>query len=125
MNPLNKILLGAGVAVVVTIIATFVWLSLANAHLRAQLAEAVANGTACHFANNDFAARITEQNRAVATLQSESSAREKSAQVAMRAAEKTAQGYLLAAVKIRKTTVRGDNCRAAEDIVNAYIGSAQ
>ena len=125
MNLLNKILLGAGFFAAAAIVGAFVWLSLANAHLKIQLAEAVANGTACQFANNDFVARVAEQNRAVVVLQAKSAAREKSAQEEMHAAQKTAQGYLVAAEKIRKMKVRGDKCRAAEDIVNAYIGGTR
>ena len=120
MNPVNKILLGIGAAVVFVIVVAFICLSLANAHLKTQLAEALANGTACHLVNDDFAVRAAEQNRAVAALQTESAAREKKAKAAVSAAQKAADGYLRAAEKIRATKKTGDACVAAMRALNDY-----
>jgi hypothetical protein len=125
MNPVNKILFGLGAAVVLIITVAFVWLSLANAYLKTELAESQANDTACHLANDEFAAKAAAQNRAVAQLRDESLAHEKRAQEAVREAQKSAQVFLKAADKLRKTNMHGDACKTSEALLDDYIGGGK
>jgi hypothetical protein len=122
MNPINKILSGVGAAIILIIAVTFIWLSLANAHLKTMLAEAQANGTACHIANDDFAAKIAQQNKAVEQLKADSAVREKRAIAAADAVQKRARKYFIAADRLRKARPKGNDCQAADAVLNAYIG---
>jgi hypothetical protein len=123
MTPLNKVFLGIGAALVAIVAITIVWLSLANAHLKTQLAQAQANATACHIANDEFAARALRQNAAVQALRDDAAAREKQAQSLSAEAEKTARRFALAADKLKKATPQGDACRAADALFNQYVVS--
>ncbi len=123
MNPLNKILLGIGAFVALVIIVAFVWLSLANAHLKTQLAQSQSLGTACIIANRDFASKTTQQNKAVVALQKAGLAREKKAQRAAFEAQRTVRAYTLAADKLRKLKITGDQCVAAQNLFQDYLGA--
>ncbi|MDR3425306.1 MAG: hypothetical protein P4M13_09610 [Alphaproteobacteria bacterium] len=125
MNPVNKILLGVGAVVALALTVVFVWLSLTNAHLKTALAEANASGTACHLANDDFVAKIAQQNKAVEQLKAESALREKRAEAAAEAAQEVARTYFVAADTLRKAKPRGDRCKAADAVLNAYIGGGK
>ncbi|MGB9154220.1 MAG: hypothetical protein WCD70_14160 [Alphaproteobacteria bacterium] len=125
MNPANKILLGLGAVIALILAVIFIWLSIANAHLKTQLAQAQANNTACHLANDEFVTQVARQNKAVETLKTAGVAREKHVQEAAYETQKTVRVYFLAAEKLRRTKMRGDACHAAENIFNAYLGNAK
>jgi len=125
MNPVNKILLGVGAALAALIAVAFMWLSLANAHLKTALAQAQANGTACHLANDAFTATVARQNKAVEQMKDENAVREKRAQAAAYEAQKAVRAYSLAAEKLRKIKPRGDACRSTEAIMNLYLKDKQ
>jgi hypothetical protein len=124
MNLVNKILLGVGAALALVIVITFIWLSLANAHLKAQLAETQANSTACHLANGEFIAKVAQQNKAVEQLRIAGAAQTKRAQEAVIFAQKIARIYLRAAEKLRKAKPHGDACQATDTIINTYLNGA-
>ena len=124
MNPLNKILLGVGAAFALVIIVAFVWLSLANAHLKTQLAQMQANDTACHMANDDFAVKQALQNKAVRRLQAASIARERRAQAAAYQAQKTLRAAYLAAEQLRvRKLPQGDDCKIAAGLLDQFIAA--
>lgn len=125
MTPINKILFGIGAAIVLIIAVTIIWLSLANAHLKTQLAQAQANGTACHLANDEFSATVAKQNKAVERLRSNGVALEKQAKASALAARKTADAYLASADKLRKLKPRGDACKAVENLFDRYLEGRQ
>jgi hypothetical protein len=125
MSPVNKILLGAVAAVALAIVVAFVWLSLANAHLKTQLAEERTRGTACLMANDAFTARIAEQNKAVELMKTASAAREKKAHEAANEAQEKARLFFVAADKLRKMKMDGGGCKAADAILNAYLGGGK
>ncbi|MDR3450728.1 MAG: hypothetical protein P4M15_13465 [Alphaproteobacteria bacterium] len=121
MDPINKILLGVGAAIVAVIAFAFLWLAIANAHLKAQLAGAQANMTACHIANDDFAATALRQNQAIGALKTRADAQMKQARIEEAAAQKIMRKYYLAAEKIGAAQPHGDACRAAGDLIDTYI----
>ncbi len=125
MNPVNKILLGIGAVVALVIAGVIIWLTLANAHLKTQLAQSQGEATACHMANAEFAAKAAEQNRAVAALAAESAAREKNAKDAAQTAQKTAQGFLADANRLSAKQSSGDDCKAADGLFNGYLGGVK
>ena len=125
MNPVNKILLGIGAAAGLIIAVVIVWLSLANAHLKTELAQTEANNTACHLANDEFVTQVAIQNKAVDLLKTQSLAREKRAQAAARQTEKEAHSYFLLAAEMAKNKKQGDACHAAQALFDRYWASAK
>jgi hypothetical protein len=122
MNLLDRILLGIGAGLALVIAIVIIWLSFANAHLRAELAEAHAADTACQMANDDFRSKTEQQNQAIALLNTESAARERRAAEAEQAAQKTVERYQSDAAKLAKLKSSGDDCKAAAALLDRYIG---
>ncbi len=120
MTLLSKILLGAASAVLLILISTVGVFWVANARLRADLAEARSAESLCRVANLDFADKVAAQNRAVDAIRSESKAEILKAQMAQAAAEKVAAAHGAAAQKLLARQDKG--CAAAEAAVNAYVG---
>jgi hypothetical protein len=125
MSLIDKIILGIGAALALAVMICVLWLIVANAHLKTQLAQAQANDTACHLANDEFTAQIARQNQAVEKLRIASEAREKRAQEAALDAQKTARGYLAAAAKLAKAGAGGDACRSANKLLDSYLGATR
>jgi sensor histidine kinase regulating citrate/malate metabolism len=123
MNPFNKIFLGMGALIALAVAVVFIWLSLANAHLKVDLAQEQENDTACRLANDQFVTQVAQQNKAVERLKTESIAREKHAQALAEQAQKNARASFLVAEKLRKTKEHGDACRSSETIFNQYLGA--
>jgi len=117
MDIINKIALGGVTALGVLIIG----LLLSNAHLKTQLAESRAEYIACRMANDLFVAQVAKQNKAVDQLKADNARREKRAQQAASEAQEKARLFYVAAEKIRKTQTRGDACKAADSLFNAYL----
>jgi len=110
MSVINKIALGGAALVVLTV----GWLFVANARLRAEVAEARANIIACRMANDDFSAVVAKQNKAVEQIKADSENR-------IRRTKENAQKYLVAAEKIKKTKMHGEACQAADALFNLYL----
>lgn len=125
MNPLNKILLGLGAGVALIIAAVIVWLSLANAHLQAALAEAHANNTACQMANDEFRLKAQQQNKAIEALKAEADERTARAAKAVREAQKTAAFYQADAARLARQKASGEDCQAAAALFDRYNAEAQ
>lgn len=125
MNPLTKILPGLGAAVALVIVVVIIWLMLANAHLRAALAEAQAHDTACHLANDEFAQKTAAQNQAVEELHKESAANEVRARVALAAAQKSVAAFRKNAALLSQQKASGDDCKAASDLLDHYIAGVR
>jgi hypothetical protein len=121
MNLIDKILFGAGAIVALVIAVIIVWLCLANAHLRADLAEARVNTTACRLANGDFRQQALRQDAAIAALRLEGAARAKRAAAASAVAEKTAAGFQADASRLAGQKAGGEDCRAATALLDHYI----
>lgn len=117
MNLLDNILLGIALAAALTIL----WLGLANAHLRADLAEARGGMTACQMANDEFRQKTEQQNRTVLALQSQTEALRHKAASAAQALEKTAAGYEDAAQKLAREKAEGDDCRATSALIDRVV----
>lgn len=121
MNPIHKIALAAGSAVALSVGIALVWLTLANAHLKTELAKAQALNVACRMANEEFASRIARQNKAIQYMRDEGERRKEKADAEIQKAHKAAQAFYGAAEKLRKAKVGGDPCQAADAMLSAYI----
>ncbi|MDE1901536.1 MAG: hypothetical protein KGI37_07830 [Alphaproteobacteria bacterium] len=122
MNPITKIAVGIGAVLAIIIVGVFIWLFVANANLKAQLAQSQSDATACHMANQDFADKAAVQNKAIAALQAAADARARRAAAADKAAQKQAQGLMKRAAHIAAAKSGPDACAAANNLMNAYIG---
>jgi hypothetical protein len=122
MTLTNKILLGLFTGVGLVIIVAFFWLSLANAHLKTQLAHEQAKNAAYVLANDAFSSQVEAQNKALEALKADGALREKRAQEAADAAQEKARIFFIAAENLRKMKARGDACKAADALFTAYLG---
>lgn len=121
MNPVSKILLGIGAVVALAVAIIIVWLSLANAHLRAELAETRVNVTACEIANDDFRQKTEKQNQTITQMKTDGAERERAGRIAVQNARKSAAGFQSDAGRIAKQKSSGDDCKAAAALLNDYI----
>lgn len=117
MFPLNKLYLAVAAAVVLLL--GGLW--LANARLRADLAEARADVAVYRVANNSFAGKIAEQNAAVERLRADYARRLAQTEAARVAAR--AQGEVhraKAQALLSREAGHDDPCRAVETLFNDY-----
>lgn len=121
MNPLDKIFIGIGAGILLIVTVVIIWLSIANAHLRAELADANANGTACHIVNDEFQQKADQQNQAITILQNDSALRARRAAEAEQAAAKTAALYQKDVARLTRKKSSGDQCAATADLLKRYI----
>ncbi|MDE1901653.1 MAG: hypothetical protein KGI37_08430 [Alphaproteobacteria bacterium] len=121
MNPVGKMMMGIGLAIAFVIVVAAVYLYLANAHLHALLADARADGTACHAANDDFAAAVARQNDAVAKIERTAQLREEAARNQIAAAREEARADEKAADAMMKRQTTTDRCKAADALLDDYI----
>ena len=121
MNPLDKIFIGLGAGILLLITIVIIWLNIANAHLRAELAVANANGTTCHLANDEFQQKVEQQNQAIAVLQNDSALRARHAAEAEQAAAKMAALYQKDAARLTRQKSSGNACAATAALLNSYI----
>lgn len=117
MNPINKILLGAGAGAVLAIAGVIMWLSLANAHLRVELAEAQKSISTYEVVNDEFRQKTELQNRAVEMLKSENLAQKRLAA----SSKQQAKIFRAKAAKILVSKPGGDDCTAASELFDRYI----
>lgn len=121
MNLIDKILLGVGSAIGVIIVAIILWLSFANAHLRAELSSAQADAATCRMANDAFRQQVLEQNAAIDALKTEQNARIARAAEAEKQASHTAVLYQADAKRLAQSRAKGDPCKAANDLIDHYF----
>jgi hypothetical protein len=124
MTLVNRILFGLRAFFALVVIVAFIWQSLANAYLKAQLAQSQANGTACHLANDEFASAVAEQNKAVEELKQSSLAHERRAQAEAENAQKSARAYFKIAKQLRKAASGKEVCSSADQLLNSYLKAA-
>lgn len=117
MFPLNKLYLAVAAAVVLLL--GGLW--LANARLRADLAEARADIALYRVANNAFAGKIAEQNAAVEQLRADYARRMAQAEAARAAARARGEAHRAKAqALLAREAGREDVCRAVETLFNDY-----
>jgi hypothetical protein len=121
MNLLDKIFLGVGAGIALTVAIAIVWLSLANAHLRVSLAEAQENAAACQLANDDFREQAGKQDRAMAVLKAEDEARTRRVQQAEQTAQKSAAKDRADTDRLERQKSSGDDCKSAAALLDRYI----
>jgi len=121
MNPLTKILIGAGAVLAAGVMIIIAWLAITNMHVRTELAEAQANDTACILANDAFEQKTAAQNKAITALQIESAARARRADLAEKAAAQTVAAYQADAAKLAQQKPGNDACKAADALLSHYI----
>lgn len=113
-----RILAGLALALVVA----FAWLLIANADLRAELATARAGNEALRLANDQFTTAAARQNKAVAHWQALAAAHTKNITAAWKAAAKIAARYEAQAEALQEKKIAGDDCRAAQQLMDFYRG---
>ena len=121
MNPLNKILLGCGAAIALIIAIIIVWLSLANAHLKTQLAISESKNNVCAMANDDFRAAVERQNQALQQLSYDKEAQAARAAAAEQQAQNSIRIYQQDVARLKRRTSSGDDCKSASDLLDYYI----
>ena len=114
---------GALAALVVVVVSVIAWLAVARANLKAELAQARADYAMCQSANADWAAHAAATNAAIRKLQDETQARQVRAGKALNKAAKYAEKHADAARAILTAPVRGDDCKAAQNLVRHYLRS--
>ncbi|MDD3371116.1 MAG: hypothetical protein PHE27_04740 [Alphaproteobacteria bacterium] len=117
----NKVALTSAGGLALLGLAAFARISIANAGLKADLAEAQARSHACLLANAEFETRIEKQNAAVEKMKALGEARGRRAAEAARTAKDEVQKYLAAAETLRAAKVGGDACAAAAALFDAYL----
>jgi hypothetical protein len=115
MGTVNSVLIGIGAAIAIIIIAIIVWLSISNAHLKAELATAQSGLAGCQYANDDFKSKAVQQNAVLGALQDKLKAVAVAANQSARVAD--ASATKLEAAK----APAGDDCKAATGLMDAYL----
>ncbi len=121
MNPIHKVMLGAGGAAILALSLALIGLLLSTARLKTKLAEAQTYSVACRMANDDFSVKAARQNKAIEEIKAETIKHRENAQTEAKKAHETAQVFYAAADKLRRTKVKGDVCKAADELLNAYL----
>lgn len=121
MNPVNKILLGVGAGIVLVVAFVTMWLTLANAHLKVQLAEARADMGTCESANDDFRQKTEMQNRIIGEWKNQDQARQKQMEILKHAAQKKSANLDQNATKLSYAKPSGDDCKAVEALMNQFL----
>lgn len=120
---LNMILFAIGAALALIIVAVILWLSVANAHLKSEVAIVQNARAACLFANDGMRQKIQRQNKAIADWQNAQTARAAKAAQALKQAQSNAAFWMRQADDWLKTRMTGDDCVTAHKIVQDYLAS--
>ena len=112
-----KILLGVALALT----ALFTVLFVMNADLRADLAAANSGNTALRLANDEFAEEAQKQMRASEKLRIAAALRAKRALIAQKTAAGMIARYKAEEAQLKKIRPHGDDCAAAEKLIDDYI----
>ncbi|MDE2099141.1 MAG: hypothetical protein KGL39_17940 [Patescibacteria group bacterium] len=121
MGTLDKVLFGILGTIIGVMTIAIIWLIISKDGLKAELAQAQINVTACQLTNSEFAQKAQEQNKAIASLKQEELTRQQQAAKALAEAQKTASQYLKDAKAISMRKQSGDACMAANSLFNTYL----
>ena len=121
MNPLNKILLGLGGSVTLVIAVVIVWLCIANAHLRVELADLRRTTMACEMTNDEFRQTTVQQNHAIQTLQAASEAQHANAIIAEKNAQRAVVMLRNHIKDLQNQKSSTNDCTSANALLNHYI----
>ena len=105
----------AGVALFLIVL--FAWLLIANANLRADLAEARASNTALHLANDAFKDSAERQAKNWAAMQADAAQRYAAAQ---KTADRIIARYKKDAAQLKALRPQGGDCAAAAKLIDSY-----
>ncbi|MCO7557649.1 hypothetical protein [Metapseudomonas otitidis] len=95
---------------------------LAAQHYRPLLDEAQDRAVRCQQARQDLESAVGEQNARLAQLRSEAEQRQQAAAQALREAHQAAAGDYAAAQRLQQERIGGDQCAAAEAVINRELG---
>ncbi|MCP8465945.1 hypothetical protein NK553_18495 [Pseudomonas sp. ZM23] len=95
---------------------------LAAGHYRPQLDAASDARTQCLAARNNLEALVGDQNAAIAQLANQAEQRQAKAAQAVAAAQQQADRHYAAAQRLQQERVGGDQCAAAEAIIDQELG---
>ena len=112
---------GALAALVLAVMSVIGWLAVARANLKAELAGARADYAMCQSANADWATHAATVNAALQKMQDEAQAQQIRAGKAMNKAAKVAKKHADEARVILLEPGRGDDCKAAQNLVRNYL----
>lgn len=115
--PLRLVL--AGVALLLAA-AGSAW--LAAQHYRPLLEEAQAQAVRCQQARQGLESAVGEQNARLAQLRAEAEQRLQAAAQAQKEARQAAAGDYAAAQRLQQERIGGDQCAAAEAVINRELG---
>lgn len=95
---------------------------LATQHYRPLQDEAQARAVQCQQAFQDLESAVGEQNARLAQLRAEAKQRQQAAAQAQQAARQAASGDYAAAQRLQQERIGGDQCAAAEAVINQELG---
>lgn len=95
---------------------------LAARHYRPLLDEAQARAERCQQVRQDLESAVGEQNARVAQLRAEAELRQQAAVQAQQEARQAAAGDYAAAQRLQQERIGGDQCAAAEAVINRELG---
>lgn len=95
---------------------------LAARHYRPLLDDAQDRAARCQQARQDLESALGEQNARVAQLRAEAEQRQRAAAQAQQEARKAAAGDYAAAQRLQQERIGGDQCAAAEAVINRELG---
>lgn len=95
---------------------------LATQHYRPLLEEAQAQAVRCQQARQGLESAVGEQNARVAQLRAEAEQRLQAAVQAQQEARQAAAGDYAAAQRLQQERIGGDQCAAAEAVINQELG---
>lgn len=95
---------------------------LAARHYRPLLDEAQAQAVRCQQARQGLESAVGEQNARVAQLRAEAEQRQQAAAQAQQEARQAAAGDYAAAQRLQQERIGGDQCAAAEAVINRELG---
>lgn len=95
---------------------------LAARHYRPLLDEAQALAVRCQQARQDLESAVGEQNARLAQLHAEAEQRQQAAAQAQQQARQAAAGDYAAAQRLQQERIGGDQCAAAEAVINQELG---
>lgn len=95
---------------------------LAARHYRPLLDEAQAQAERCQQARQDLESAVGEQNARLTQLRAEAEQRQQAAAKAQQEARQAAAGDYAAAQRLQQERIGGDQCAAAEAVINRELG---
>lgn len=121
MMNLNIVWIAIGAAVTLIIATAIIWLTLANDHLRSQVAVLQGGVATCRLANDEMRDKIAQQNRAIAAWRQAEAARAAAAGAALQKAQVRSAQWMRQADAWLRTQTTGDDCAAAQKLMRDYL----